>query len=125
MTKIISLTYDLLEELKEEENFKLLKQLNQEIEFKYISLINDYQLAKNNYDNIMDEGGIYHPDFKEIAQKYSLIKTELFSKEEVRTILKLEKEIELKMNSIITKISNTISDKFNTPNEIGLLRGKK
>lgn len=125
MIKIINETYELVDKLIEKDNYKQLKKLNQKLNNLYPLLLKDYKDAKEKYDNVLDEGSHYHPDFKSVAKKLSEVKTILFEKEEVKNILKLEKEIELELNEIITNISNVISENIQTPNEIGLLRSKK
>lgn len=125
MTEIIDETYKMIDELKKQPKYKKLKELNIKLENKYGNLIKNYYSAKLKYDEITKEGSHYHPDFKEAAKNLSHHKEVLFEKPEVKEILKLEKEIELELNSLIREFTEVISKNIKTPNELGLISNIK
>src|SRR5690554_3623918 len=125
MTEIINEIYNMIDKLINQSSYQKLKKMNEKIMTLYSDLINDYQNAKKKYDEVMEIGSYHHPDFKESAANLSKCKKELFEKLEVKEILALEKEIELQLNDLMSEIAKIISKQINTPNELGLIRGKK
>lgn len=104
-TKIINKAYDLADELKKTPVYLEMKRLNELIKTKYKKELNDYQKVFSRFDEILNTGGVYHPDFKEVNSLYSEVKTILYSKEEVKEYFKNEQ----KMNEILKEIADEIS----------------
>lgn len=121
MTDIILQTYQVLDEIKNDPNYIELKRLDKLIVENYGKEIFDFQSTKISYDQIMQEGGTYHPDFKEVANKLSEAKKALYSKEEMKMYLDLEKKIQDELNDFIIQITSSISKYIKTPNKLGIV----
>lgn len=122
MTEIMLMAYDLLDDFIELEEYKRLKQLSKIVESKYINEINDFKKSREIYDDIMQYGGIYHPDFKDAARKLSVSKAILYQKNEVQDLLMLEQKVQNILNQLIDDIKDTVSPYLRTPNELGMTR---
>lgn len=124
MTNIMLKTYDVLDEFLKDESFIKLKKLINMIEDKYKSEIDNFNLAKLKYQEVLDSGGKYHPDYQNVLKTLSEKKEDLYLKKEVEDYLKLERSFQNKLNSFINKLTNEISSNISSPNELGLvLRG--
>lgn len=121
MTEIILQTYQVLDEIKNDPKYIELKRLDKLIVDNYRIEIIDFQSAKISYDQIMQEGGAYHPDFKEAANKLSETKKALYSKEEMKRYLDLEKKLQDELNDFLIKITSSISKYIKTPNKLGIV----
>lgn len=125
MTDIILAVYQLAEQIKNSDTFMALKSLNSEVKLKYQAEMKAFEEAKHNYYDVMETGGVYHPDFKGSAKKLSTAKQVLYEKEEVKHIIKLEKELQDGLNDVIRNCSKIISTYIKAPNEVGLIKEKE
>lgn len=122
MTDIIIKTYDVLDEILENPSIIDIKKLNQKIDFLYKEEIKAFSDAKIKYQTVLDEGGTYHPDYKQSIKLLSETKKALYEKPEVKKYLELELEFEAKLNEFLNKISKTISDHIPAPNKFGMIK---
>jgi cell fate (sporulation/competence/biofilm development) regulator YlbF (YheA/YmcA/DUF963 family) len=109
MSDIMIQAYKVLEELKNEESYKLMKKLNQEMIFKYQKEIDAFQKDKNEFNQMMNEGGAYHPDFKMISQRFQQSKKELYEKDLIIQYFKAEKTFEDILNEFMSELTQNIS----------------
>lgn len=121
MTEIIMQAYEVLDEIKHDPVYLEIKKLNRLINQNYQEEINRFTKSKNTYEAILNQGGSYHPDYKSVIKDMSQAKQELYTKEEVKTYLELEKQFELELNSFLSKISESISSYIKTPNKLGIV----
>lgn len=109
MTQLTMKAYDVLDEFINLEVFKTLKQLNKIIEEKYKKEIETFQEAQKAFNEVLDTGGQYHPDYKEKASLLSTHKKALYDKKEMLEYRKLEKEFEDLLNDFLNKMITIIS----------------
>lgn len=121
MTEIIMQTYEVLNEIKHDQIYSEIKKLNRMINQKYQEEINRFNQAKNVYQDVLNQGGTYHPDYKKVIKEMSEAKQKLYTKEEVKSYLELEKKFELDLNSFLAQISKSISSYIKTPNKLGIV----
>ncbi len=122
MTDIIIQAYHVVDEIAKDPDLIALKKQNQIIEKKYLNEIKTFRQVKNEYSDILNTGGKYHPDFKKVSTKLSETKRVLYEKEEVKTYLTLEKKVEMKLNDLLKNIANRISSHIPTPNALGIVK---
>lgn len=111
-TDILNDTYNLIDTIKNSDEFKELLRLKKEIEIKYKEIIDNYSLAKDNYSEALKYGH-YHPDLNDYQIKLSKIKKELYSKDEVIRYIELEHTIQKELDKITNEIKQSMSSHFN------------
>lgn len=96
-----------INKMKETKEFKEFITLKEEINNKYIVLVNDFKNKKLKYEeaSIYKE---YYPGFSKIKDEYLKIKSELFSKEELKKYFVLLHLLEDKYNEILDLIKKEI-----------------
>ncbi len=122
MTDIIMQAYQVLDEIKEDNQYKEIKDLDKKMLELYSNEIQSFQDAKTKYDQIMSEGGSYHPDFKEVIQKFSESKAILYSKPEVKRYFEVEKAFQDELNTFLFEMTQTVSSHIQTPNKLGIVK---
>lgn len=122
MTDIIIKAYDVVDEILSDPSIKEIKILNQKIDQLYKEEIKAFNDAKIKYQTILDEGGTYHPDYKQSIKTLSETKKVLYEMPEVKKYLELELEFESKLNEFLNMISKTISDHVPAPNKFGMIK---
>lgn len=100
-----------INEIKNSDDFLKLIELKKLIDKKYQSLIMSFNVKKDNYFKAL-ENKKYYKDFDVIEKDYRDIKTELFSKEEVKEYINLENKLNNKLDDDFNKIKESISSKF-------------
>ncbi|MFA5719510.1 MAG: YlbF family regulator [Acholeplasmataceae bacterium] len=98
-TKIIGLTYDLLDEMKTSDEYKELVFLNTFIKTKYKQELKHYHHWFKKFDEVFQIGP-YHPDYKETTKNYQQAKKTLFETEEVKKYFLLESHLNDKLSSL-------------------------
>ncbi|TNF08634.1 MAG: hypothetical protein EP317_02755 [Bacillota bacterium] len=121
MTDIILQAYEVLDEIKKDPRYQEIKKIDKIIMNTYQHEINHFSKSKEQYDEIMRQGGHYHPDFKEVVKTYSEAKNTLYSKEEVKRYFQLEKEIQDEINEFLITLSQSVSTHIKTPNKLGIV----
>lgn len=122
MTDIIMQAYNVLDELKQDQRFIEMKLLNQRIGEEYALEVSLFHEKKMIYDDIMEHGGSYHPDFKKVVKDYAEAKANLYSKPEVVRYFALEKAFQDDINDFLRMMSESISDFIKTPNKLGIIQ---
>jgi len=122
MTDIIMQAYQVLDEIKEDPKYIEIKYLDQKMLELYAKEIEVFQDAKVKYDQVMSEGGSYHPDFKETIQKFSESKTALYSQTEVKRYFEVEKEFQDELNAFLFEMTQAVSSHIQTPNKLGIVK---
>ena len=122
MTELIMQAYQVLDEIKEDSKYKEIKYLDQKMLELYSNEIKAFQEAKIKYDQVMSEGGAYHPDFKEAVQKFGESKTVLYSKPEVKRYFEVEKEFQDELNQFLFEMTQAVSSHIQTPNKLGIIK---
>ncbi|MFA5471195.1 MAG: YlbF family regulator [Acholeplasmataceae bacterium] len=122
MTDIIIKAYDVLDEFLNDEKFPEIKKLHQTIDDLYETEIKAFDQAKEAYQKVMDEGGSYHPDYKDAVKHLSETKKHLYEQPEVKKYLALELELETELNEFLNTLSKTISDHVPAPNKFGMIK---
>ncbi|MBN2300623.1 MAG: hypothetical protein JXC31_05500 [Acholeplasmataceae bacterium] len=121
MTEIIMQAYEVLDELLKDPIYLQLKTYNQIINIKYKEEIEKFQLIKNQYDQVINEGGPHHPDFKKIAGLLSENKSNLYKKDEIKHYFELEKVFQNDINEFLEKLTHSVSSFIQVPNKIGIV----
>lgn len=122
MTDIIIQAYQVLDELKQDPNYLLMKSLDQKIAVLYPHEIEAFQKAKQTYEDIMETGANYHPDYKEAIKRLSDTKSELYQKEEVMGYFQAEKAFQDSVNVFLQEMTQTVSSHIKTPNKLGIVQ---
>jgi cell fate (sporulation/competence/biofilm development) regulator YlbF (YheA/YmcA/DUF963 family) len=122
MTDIIIKAYDVLDEILKDPSIKEIKNLNQKIDILYKKEIKEFSDAKIKYQTVFNEGGTYHPEYKESIKVLSETKKILYEIPEVKRYLELELEFEAKLNELLNKISKIISDHIPAANKFGMIK---
>ncbi|MFA5560400.1 MAG: YlbF family regulator [Acholeplasmataceae bacterium] len=124
MTELVMQAYNVLVEFKKHPFYLELRKLDQEIEVRHKELIDQFNEAKIKYDLVLEQGGKYHPDFKETIKTLSTIKAELYAKMEVQRYFELEQQFQALINEFLGEMANSISPYIQTPNKLNLLKKK-
>lgn len=124
MTDIIMQAYQALDEIKEKHQITKLRTLKLKIDKKYEKEIEDFNQSKNRYEEIMEQGGMYHKSYSNRAKALSLSKEILYSKEEVKEYMQIEKDIQKDINDLLNRIASAISSEVQTPNAFGIIKKK-
>jgi cell fate (sporulation/competence/biofilm development) regulator YlbF (YheA/YmcA/DUF963 family) len=122
MTDIIMQAYQVLDELKIDTNYLLMKSLDKEISSRYPKEIEAFQKAKKIYEDVLETGGTYHPDYKEAVRNLSLTKAELYQKAEVKKYLEAEKSFQDMINTFLNEMTQSVSSHIKTPNKLGIVQ---
>lgn len=122
MTDIIIKAYDVVDEIMKDPKFSEIKILHQKIDGLYHKQIEAFDKAKLAYQKVMDEGGTYHPDYKDAVKRLSHTKKELYEQPEIKRYLELELELETELNEFLNELSKAISDHVPAPNKFGMIK---
>lgn len=122
MTNIIIQAFLVLDEIKKDPKYLLMKQLDLQIGKLYPNEIKAFQDSKKVYDEVMATGGSYHPDFKDVVQKFSKAKSVLYGKNEVSLYFQTEKELQEEINSFLKEMTDSISSFIKTPDKLGIVQ---
>lgn len=122
MTDIVMKAYDVADEIIADPNFKEIVRLNKLIDQLYPKEIEAFEQAKIKYDDVMNTGGKYHPDFKDVTILLSETKSALYNKPEVVKYRELESNFEKDLNNFIFDMSQKISDNIPSPNAFGIVK---
>ena len=122
MTDIIIKAYDVLDEFLEDPSLPEIKKLNQSIDKLYKNEVKAFNDAKTKYEQVLNEGGTYHPDYKQCVKILSETKKALYETKDVKRYLELELALEAKLNAFLNDISKTISEHVPTPNKFGMIK---
>lgn len=121
MTEIIMQAYNVLDEIINDPIYQSIKSFDKLIVSKYENEINKFQESKKAYDQVMSEGGTYHPDFKKTVKIFSEAKSNLYQKPEVIEYFELERQFQDQLNAFITELSHSVSNHITTPNKLGIV----
>ena len=121
MTDIIIQAYEVLDEIRRDPRYQEIKAIDQTIIQLFQQEIAHFRKTKEHYDEIMSQGGHYHPDFKEAVKAFSEAKNDLYSKPEVKRYFQLEKEIQDEINDFLIELSQSVSSHIKTPNKLGIV----
>lgn len=121
MTDIIMQAYNVLDELKTDPTYQAIKSFDKLIITKYKNEIQKFQDAKKTYDQIMSQGGTYHPDFKKVVKIFSEAKSDLYQKPEVVQYFELERQFQDQLNSFLAELSQSVSNHIAVPNKLGIV----
>ncbi len=122
MTDIVIQAFLVLDEIKKDPKYLLMKQLDLQIGKLYPNEIKAFQDSKKVYDEVMATGGSYHPDFKDVVQKFSKAKSVLYGKNEVSLYFQTEKELQEEINSFLKEMTDSISSFIKTPDKLGIVQ---
>lgn len=122
MTDIIMKAYDVLDEILKDPSLPEIKKLNQSIDQLYKNEIKAFNDAKIKYQTVLNEGGTYHPDYKQSIKTLSETKKALYEIKDVKRYLELELTFESSLNEFLNNVSKTISDHVPTPNKFGMIK---
>jgi cell fate (sporulation/competence/biofilm development) regulator YlbF (YheA/YmcA/DUF963 family) len=122
MTSIIMQAYQVLDEIKKDPTYQQIKHFDRVAAGLYQKETLEFQKARARYDQIMNEGGTYHPDFKDAVRTLSDAKAILYSKEEVKTYFELEKKFETELNDFLFELTKAVSSHIKTPDKLGIIK---
>jgi cell fate (sporulation/competence/biofilm development) regulator YlbF (YheA/YmcA/DUF963 family) len=122
MTELIMQAYQVLDEIREDSQYKEIKFLDQKMLELYPNEIKTFQEAKMKYEKVMSEGGSYHPDFKETVQKFGETKMALYSKIEVKRYFEVEKAFQDELNQFLFEMTQAVSSHIQTPDKLGIIK---
>lgn len=122
MTEIVMQAYEVADEIIKDERFQRIAKLNKLIDQLYPNEIKAFEEAKILYDDVMQTGGKYHPDFKKTTLLLSETKAKLYNQKEVIEYRQLEREFEQDINAFIFEFTSKVSDHIPSPNAFGLVK---
>jgi len=122
MTDLVMQAYRVLDEIKEDDQYKEIQYLDRKMLELYSKEIQSFQEAKIKYDQVMSEGGSYHPDFKEAIQKFNKSKMVLYSKPEVKHYFEVEQKFQDELNQFLFEMTQAVSSHIQTPNKLGIVK---
>ena len=108
-----------INEIKNSDDFKKLIELKKLIDSKYQSLIMSFNVKRDNYFEA-EKNKNYYQDFDLIKKEYIDIKTQLFSKEEVKEYINLENKINNRLDEDFNMVKESISSKFGKSKRINI-----
>lgn len=112
-TDIILKAYEVLDAFKETEDYKELQYLHEQIQHKYMIELKNYHTHFKRFEEVFNQGGTYHPDFKEVSRTYQETKIVLFEKEEVKRYFLLERTINEKLSAFSFELMASVSNYYN------------
>lgn len=122
MTELIIKAYEVALEFTKDEKFIEIVKLNKQIDQLYPNEIKSYEKAKEKYQDVLNTGGTYHPDYKEVSLELSKTKTHLYEQKEVSKYIELERAFEIELNEFIMQITEHISKHIPSPNAFGIVK---
>lgn len=122
MTDIIIQAYHVLDELRSNDHYQALLILDQTIGTLYPLEIEAFQKAKRIYEDILNTGGSYHPDYKEAIKHLSATKTTLYEKPEVKQYFELERVVQDEINGFLNDLAQSVSSFVKAPNKLGIVQ---
>ena len=122
MTEVSLQAYQVLDEIKQDQIYVELRSLNKIIETTYKDEIIAFNRAKQHYDQIMGEGGAYHPDYKAATQRLSLTKKALYDTNHMKKYVVLERQLQTMLNTFLTDLTRVISPHIKTPDIFGIIK---
>jgi cell fate (sporulation/competence/biofilm development) regulator YlbF (YheA/YmcA/DUF963 family) len=114
--------YNVLDELRKDEKYLTLLTLDQRIGTLYPQEISAFQKAKVTYEEILNTGGAYHPDYKDAIKLLSQTKTILYEKPEVKRYFDLEREVQDELNDFLNELAHSVSTHVKAPNKLGIVQ---
>jgi cell fate (sporulation/competence/biofilm development) regulator YlbF (YheA/YmcA/DUF963 family) len=122
MTEIILQAYHVLDEIRKDQKYIEIKYLDQKMLELYDLEINLFQQTKLAFDKVMQEGGVYHPDYKDVSKKYIEAKQDLYTKPLVKRYFEVEKEFQTELNDFLYDLSHAVSNHIKTPDKLGIVK---
>lgn len=121
-TTWLNRTYDLVDEIKDTEEYKRLLELKTLIETDPAlqELVLQYQKTSEKYEDVK-KYGTHHPDLKRVQATFSKQKQILYTHPVVREYKSLEKQIQSTLDLISKTVATSISTKIKHPNELGII----
>lgn len=114
--------YHVLDEILNDEHYQEMKSLNQLIIHHYEHEINQFNQAKESYQQVLQDGGTYHPDFKKYSALLSETKKKLYDTEEMKRYVLLEKTLQTSINSFLADLTEVVSPHIKTPDIFGIIK---
>jgi len=113
--KLLEQTYQLIDAIKNREDYKALIILDQKIkddeELTY--LIEQFNDSKIKYDEVRKYGK-YHPDLKTVKKQFQVDKVNLFSHEHIKAYKAAEKSLQAFLDEVAYRLGKTVSDSVKT-----------
>lgn len=122
MTDLIIQAYHVRDEILHDEIYLELKRLDQSIALNYRNEIVSFNQAKESFDRIHQEGGMYHPDYKDASKKLSETKKALYETLEMKRYLELERKLQTELNTFLNDLTEAISPHIKTPDVFGIIK---
>jgi len=121
-SKILEKTYELIDEIKQTNQYNRLLELDQKIKTDpdLVTLIESFNKIKLKYEEVTQYGK-YHPDLKRVQLELVEKKEEVFTNDVIKEYKQLEKDLQNRLDTISKEIANSVSSKIKHPNEIGLI----
>jgi cell fate (sporulation/competence/biofilm development) regulator YlbF (YheA/YmcA/DUF963 family) len=121
-SKVLEKTYELVDEIKQTNQYIRLLELDQKIKSDpdLVILIQSFNEIKLKYEEV-SQYGKYHPDLKRVKLELSKKKEEVFTNDIIKEYKQLEKDLQNRLDTISKEIANSVSSKIKHPNEIGLI----
>jgi len=115
-------TYQLVDEIKNENAYKRLLDLKQIIatDTGLQHLISEFQTANKKYEETRKYGK-HHPDLKRVQASFAKHKKILYTHPVVSEYKQLEKLVQSNLDIISKTIATSISSKMKHPNDIGII----
>lgn len=123
MTDLLLLAYDYLDYLRSLDNYQTYLKLNKSIKETYKSEFEELNKAKTSFEAVL-EVGRHHPDFKDVSKTYSNLSKELYSKPDLLKQVKINQELESRVNTFLKDLTNLISKNIPILNELGIITNK-
>lgn len=118
MTDIILQAYRAIDEIDADPRLTELEKLNETIVTEHHREVESFKAAKDTFERIENEGGTYHPDYKEAARTLSEAKKALYEIDDVRRYVELEQQINDDLQAFLDRIASAISPEIRTSNSL-------
>jgi cell fate (sporulation/competence/biofilm development) regulator YlbF (YheA/YmcA/DUF963 family) len=121
-TRLLDITYDLIDEIKGTKDYKRLLELDKllKTDSTLIELIESFQKIKVKYEET-SQYGKYHPDLKRVQLELANKKQEVYTNPIIKEYKQLEKDLQNRLDLISKELATCVSSKIKHPNEIGLI----
>ena len=124
MTETLLLVDEYLDELKKQKSYQEFIKISKIIDEKYLDELEKLNQTKQKFDDILDNGGKYHPDYKIVSEQFIEQKTKVFNIPEVKLYFKLLDEVETTINNLLNDIARSISPNIPVFNKFGFIENK-
>ena len=123
MTELMLLAYDYLDNLRSCEKYQKYIEVNKQVKEKHSADFSKLAETKKKFEEVLEYGN-HHPDFREMAKKYSNMSKEVYSIPLIKQQMDQNKEFEARINKFVSELTGCISNHIPILNELGIVASK-